>query len=131
MFPRLRERRWQLAGSSSVGEQQMVAIGRALVFMPQLIIADESPQRLAPNLVHEVYERLIQVSRERGLTVLLTGQNARLAFRSAEQIYVMEQRRVLMSGRSHDLTSNDYVAKAYLRSRLRRSHRLPDNAGIL
>ena len=112
-FPRLRERRSQRAGSLSGGEQQMLAIGRALMAAPQLILADEMSQGLAPVIVQEVYRRLVEVNR-RGVTILLVEQNARLAFKLAERVYVMEQGRVVLEGPSADVASSAHVQRAYL-----------------
>jgi branched-chain amino acid transport system ATP-binding protein len=112
-FPRLRERQGQRAGSLSGGEQQMLAIGRALMASPQLILADEMSQGLAPVIVHEVYRRLLEVNR-RGVTILLVEQNARLAFKLAQFVYVMEQGRVALEGPSTEVGASQHVQKAYL-----------------
>jgi branched-chain amino acid transport system ATP-binding protein len=112
-FPRLRERQAQRAGSLSGGEQQMLAIGRALMASPRLILADEMSQGLAPVIVQEVYRRLLEVNR-RGVTVLLVEQNARLAFRLAQLVYVMEQGRVVLEGLSADVAASEHVQRAYL-----------------
>ena len=112
-FPRLRERATQRAGSLSGGEQQMLAIGRALMAAPQLILADEMSQGLAPVIVQEVYRRLLEANR-RGVTILLVEQNARLAFKLAQRVYVMEQGRVVLEGPSADLAASEHVQRAYL-----------------
>ena len=112
-FPRLRERQRQRAGSLSGGEQQMLAIGRALMASPQLILADEMSQGLAPVVVQEVYRRLLEVNR-RGVTILLVEQNARLAFKLAQLVYVMEQGRVVLEGASAEVAASEHVQKAYL-----------------
>ena len=112
-FPRLKERKAQRAGSLSGGEQQMLAIGRALMASPTLIMADEMSQGLAPVVVQEVYRRLLDVNR-RGVTILLVEQNARLAFTLAQFVYVMEQGRVVLEGPSAEVGASEHVQKAYL-----------------
>jgi branched-chain amino acid transport system ATP-binding protein len=112
-FPRLRERQVQRAGSLSGGEQQMLAIGRALMASPRLIMADEMSQGLAPVVVQEVYRRLLEANRQ-GVTVLLVEQNARLAFKLAQFVYVMEQGRVVLEGPSARVAASEHVQKAYL-----------------
>ena len=112
-FPRLKERQTQRSGSLSGGEQQMLAIGRALMASPTLIMADEMSQGLAPVIVQEVYRRLLEVNR-RGVTILLVEQNARLAFTLAQLVYVMEQGRVVLEGPSAEVAASEHVQKAYL-----------------
>jgi branched-chain amino acid transport system ATP-binding protein len=112
-FPRLRERQGQRAGSLSGGEQQMLAIGRALMAEPGLILADEMSQGLAPVIVQEVYRRLLEANR-RGVTILLVEQNARLAFKLAQTVYVMEQGRVVLEGPATDVAASEHVQRAYL-----------------
>jgi branched-chain amino acid transport system ATP-binding protein len=112
-FPRLRERQAQRAGSLSGGEQQMLAIGRALMASPRLIMADEMSQGLAPVIVQEVYRRLLEANRQ-GVTVLLVEQNARLAFKLAQFVYVMEQGRVVLEGPSAQVAASEHVQRAYL-----------------
>jgi len=112
-FPRLKERQAQRSGSLSGGEQQMLAIGRALMASPKLIMADEMSQGLAPVIVQEVYRRLLEVNRQ-GVTILLVEQNARLAFKLAQLVYVMEQGRVVLEGPSAEVAASEHVQKAYL-----------------
>jgi branched-chain amino acid transport system ATP-binding protein len=112
-FPRLKERQRQAAGSLSGGEQQMLAIGRALMSSPALVLADEMSQGLAPVVVQEVYRRLIEVNRQ-GVTILLVEQNARLAFTLARHVYVMEQGRVVLEGSSSEVAASAHVQQAYL-----------------
>jgi branched-chain amino acid transport system ATP-binding protein len=112
-FPRLHERQTQRAGSLSGGEQQMLAIGRALMASPRLIMADEMSQGLAPVIVQEVYRRLLEVNRQ-GVTILLVEQNARLAFKLAQLVYVMEQGRVVLEGPSAEVAASAHVQNAYL-----------------
>ena len=113
LFPRLEERAGQHGGTLSGGEQQMLAIGRALMASPRLIMADEMSQGLAPVVVQEVYRRLLEVNRQ-GVTILLVEQNARLAFKLARFVYVMEQGRVVLEGPSAAVAASEHVQKAYL-----------------
>ena len=112
-FPRLRERQGQRAGSLSGGEQQMLAIGRALMASPRLILADEMSQGLAPVIVQEVYRRLLEVNR-RGVTILLVEQNARAALSVASHGYIMEQGKVVLDGSADELRDNEDVKEFYL-----------------
>ena len=91
----------------------MLAIGRALMASPKLIMADEMSQGLAPVIVQEVYRRLLEVNR-RGVTILLVEQNARLAFKLAQLVYVMEQGRVVLEGPSAEVAASEHVQRAYL-----------------
>jgi branched-chain amino acid transport system ATP-binding protein len=115
-FPRLKEREGQRSGSLSGGEQQMLAIGRALMASPRLVMADEMSQGLAPVIVQEVYRRLLEVNRQ-GVTILLVEQNARLAFKIARFVYVMEQGRVVLEGPSAEVAASEHVQRAYLGGR--------------
>jgi branched-chain amino acid transport system ATP-binding protein len=112
-FPRLQERLGQRAGSMSGGEQQMLAIGRALMSAPRLIMVDEVSQGLAPVVVQEVYRQLKRLSAQ-GMTVLMVEQNARLAFELASQVYVMEQGAVVAHGPTKELAQSVHVRNAYL-----------------
>lgn len=113
MFPRLRERLTQAAGTLSGGEQQMVAIGRALMLSPRLLLLDEPSHGLAPKIVDELHETFLAVSRT-GTAILLVEQNTTLALSVASRGYVLEAGRVVLSGTSTELTGNDAVRSAYL-----------------
>jgi branched-chain amino acid transport system ATP-binding protein len=113
-FPRLRERATQLAGFLSGGEKQMLAIGMALLSKPTLLLVDELSLGLAPIVVKELMERLQQVTRELGLTVLLVEQNAKAALSIADFGYVMESGRVVFSGKGSELLSHPDVREFYL-----------------
>lgn len=113
VFPRLRERRQQLAGTLSGGEQQMVAIGRGLMSTPQLLMLDEPSLGLAPVLVQRVAEVIRQLN-EAGLTVLLVEQNAAMALNISHRAYVFVTGRVVLSGSSQELLQDEGVQKAYL-----------------
>ena len=112
-FPRLQERLGQRAGSMSGGEQQMLAIGRALMSAPRLIMVDVVSQGLAPVVVQEVYRQLKRLSAQ-GMTVLMVEQNARLAFELATQVYVMEQGCVVAHGPTETVAQSVHVRNAYL-----------------
>jgi len=113
LFPVLRERRSQAAGSLSGGEQQMLAIGRALMSRPTLLLLDEPTMGLAPAVAREV-ARGIQSLKARGTTVLLVEQNVHAALRIADRGYVLENGRLVVSGRSEDLARDERVRRAYL-----------------
>lgn len=112
-FPILAERRWQLAGTLSGGEQQMLAIGRALMSRPQLLLLDEPSLGLAPFLMEKIFE-IIQMINKEGVTILLIEQNAYQALTIAHRGYVMETGYISLSGRAKDLLHNEHVKKAYL-----------------
>ncbi len=114
-FPRLKERRRQVAGTLSGGEQQMLAIGRALVGKPQLLMLDEPSMGLAPIIVEQVFS-IIQEIHKSGVTILLVEQNARMALSVADRGYVLETGRIALSGTGAELLDNDSVRKAYLGS---------------
>jgi branched-chain amino acid transport system ATP-binding protein len=114
MFPRLAERRVQLAGTLSGGEQQMLAIGRALMARPRLLMLDEPSMGLAPLVVKDIFATVARVSREAGTTVLLVEQNARGALRVADRGYVLETGRIVLEGSAEELLANRDVQRAYL-----------------
>ncbi len=112
-FPRLKERHWQPAGTLSGGEQQMLAVGRALMAGPKLLMMDEPSLGLAPLVVRDIFAIIKQLSLE-GITILLIEQNANAALRAADRGYVMETGRIILSGTGEDLLSNQAVRDAYL-----------------
>jgi branched-chain amino acid transport system ATP-binding protein len=114
LFPRLAERRQQAAGSMSGGEQQMLAIARALMSRPHLLLLDEPSLGLAPLVTREVFERLAAINREQGMTMLVVEQNANLALDIASRGYVLEAGRIVASGTATDLRNDEGVRKAYL-----------------
>ena len=113
LFPRLRERLTQKAGTMSGGEQQMLAVARAMMGRPELLLLDEPSMGLAPVLVELIFETIIKI-REQGTTILLVEQNALAALDVADRAYVLESGSVKMSGNASELASNDEVTKAYL-----------------
>jgi len=113
MFPKLEQRKDQLAGTMSGGEQQMLAIGRCLMGAPELIMFDEPSLGLAPLVVQEVL-RSIRLLNERGLTILLVEQNVAVSLRISNRAYVLENGRIVMSGAGNELLHNDRVRQAYL-----------------
>jgi branched-chain amino acid transport system ATP-binding protein len=113
LFPRLRERREQLAGTLSGGEQQMLAIARALMSRPKLLLMDEPSLGLAPIIVRDIF-RTVDALREKGVTILLIEQNANLALKHSDRAYVLETGRITMSGRAVDLQNDERVRQAYL-----------------
>ena len=113
LFPRLQERRRQTAGTLSGGEQQMLAMGRALMSKPRLLLLDEPSMGLAPLMVQKVFETVMQVSRE-GVTILLIEQNAKLALEVSHRGYVMESGEITLSGKASDLLHDPKVRAAYL-----------------
>lgn len=112
-FPRLKERIGQLAGTLSGGEQQMLAMGRALMSRPRLLLLDEPSMGLAPLLIKEIFA-IIQDINKTGTTVLLVGQNANMALSIAHRAYVLETGRITLSGDAKELAASDEVRKAYL-----------------
>jgi branched-chain amino acid transport system ATP-binding protein len=114
LFPRLKERQKQIAGTLSGGEQQMLAIGRALMSRPRLLLLDEPSLGLAPLLVKTIFEKIVEINREQGLTILLVEQNANLALEISHFAYVLETGKVVLQGGSADLRQNPKVKSAYL-----------------
>ncbi|GEA14436.1 ABC transporter ATP-binding protein [Moorella sp. E308F] len=112
-FPRLKERQKQLAGTLSGGEQQMLAIGRALMSRPKLMLLDEPSMGLAPILVQEIFNIIREIN-EQGTTILLVEQNANIALSVAHRGYVLETGRITLTGNAADLASSEAVKKAYL-----------------
>jgi len=114
MFPVLRERSRQAAGTLSGGEQQMVAIGRALLARPRVLLLDEPSMGLAPMVAKQIFDTITSVRREAGLTVLLVEQNARAALRMCDRGYVLETGQVVLEGTPRQLETNREVQRAYL-----------------
>lgn len=114
VFPRLQERRLQRAGSLSGGEQQMLAIARALMSRPKLLLCDEPSLGLAPLVTRELFEVLQRLNAETGLSVLLVEQNANLALEIASRVYLLETGEIVSSGTSDEYMNNDAVRKSYL-----------------
>ena len=113
LFPRLKERRRQIAGTLSGGEQQMVAMGRAMMSRPRLLMLDEPSMGLAPILVQEIFN-IIRRLHDEGTTVLLVEQNAQMALSVADRAYVLETGHIVMDGPASELAADDRVRKAYL-----------------
>ena len=113
LFPRLKERSWQAAGTLSGGEQQMLAMGRALMSRPKLLMLDEPSMGLAPILVEQIFD-IIKELHEAGTTILLVEQNAQMALSIADRAYVLGTGRITMSGNAAEVLSDDGVRKAYL-----------------
>ena len=114
IFPRLEERRKQIAGTLSGGEQQMLAIGRALMSMPKFLMLDEPSLGIAPILVKTIFEKIVEINRERGITVLLVEQNANLALEISRYGYVLETGRIILEDESTALRADPKVKSAYL-----------------
>jgi branched-chain amino acid transport system ATP-binding protein len=113
-FPRLKERGKQIAGTLSGGEQQMLAIGRALMSKPKLLLLDEPSLGLAPLLVKTIFEKIVEINRQQGLTILLVEQNANLALAISHSGYVLETGKITLEGDSASLRQNPQVKSAYL-----------------
>ena len=113
LFPRLKERSWQAAGTLSGGEQQMLAVGRALMSRPKIMMMDEPSLGLAPIVVREIFDIIKEINKQ-GVTILLVEQNANMALKTADLGYVLETGRITMTGSGHELLTNEDVKKAYL-----------------
>ncbi len=114
MFPRLHERKNQIAGTLSGGEQQMLAIGRAIMSKPDLLLLDEPSMGLAPLLVKDIFNIIQKINKEEGLTVLLVEQNANMALKIADRAYVLETGRVVLHGLAKEIRNNEQIKEAYL-----------------
>ena len=114
LFPRLKERQHQRGGTLSGGEQQMLCIGRALMARPRLLLLDEPSLGLAPILVKQIFEAIVEINRERGLTILLVEQNAYQALKIAHRGYVLATGRVVLEGTGTELLANPEIRAAYL-----------------
>jgi branched-chain amino acid transport system ATP-binding protein len=113
-FPRLRERRTSQAGYTSGGEQQMIAIGRALMAHPTMILLDEPSMGLAPQLVKQIFEIVAEINKKEGVTILLAEQNTNVALQYAEYAYILENGRVVMEGSAESMRDNEDVKEFYL-----------------
>ena len=113
LFPRLKERSWQLAGTLSGGEQQMLAVGRALMSRPKVLLLDEPSLGLAPLVVQDIFSIIKEINRQ-GVTVLLIEQNANMALKIADLAYVLETGNITLSGTGAELLANEKVKEAYL-----------------
>ncbi|ANE43237.1 ABC transporter ATP-binding protein [Deinococcus puniceus] len=113
-FPRLKERENQLGGTMSGGEQQMLAIARALMVNPKLLLLDEPSMGLSPLFVEAIFDIIVKLNKERGMTILLVEQNANMALEVAHRAYVMQTGEIKLSGKASDIAQDESVRKAYL-----------------
>ena len=113
-FPRLKERMNQMAGTLSGGEQQMLAIGRALVNKPDIILLDEPSLGLAPIIVEDIFKKIKEINQKNGTTILLVEQNSNIALKTASRGYVLQNGEIVLSGTSEMLYNDERVKKAYL-----------------
>lgn len=114
LFPRLNERRAQYAGTLSGGEQQMLAIGRALMAKPRVLLLDEPSLGLAPIIINEIFKELTEINKQLGMTILIVEQNARKALLLSHRAYVLQTGQMIMEGNSSDLLHNKEIEEAYL-----------------
>ena len=114
LFPRLAERREQLAGTPSGGEQQMLAIGRALMAMPRVLLLDEPSLGLAPIIINEIFKELTEINQLLGMTILIVEQNARKALLLSNRAYVLQTGKIIIEGDSKELLHNPEIEEAYL-----------------
>lgn len=114
LFPRLEERRDQLGWSLSGGEQQMLAIGRAMMARPKILLLDEPSMGLAPVIVRDLFEKIVEINKKEGLTILLVEQNAKLALEISHQAYVINQGKVIVSGDPEALKTSPTIVQSYL-----------------
>ena len=114
LFPRLLERKNQYAGTLSGGEQQMLAIGRALMAKPRVLLLDEPSLGLAPIIISEIFKELTEVNKQLGMTILIVEQNARKALQLSHRAYVIQTGKIVMEGKSDDLLHNPEIEEAYL-----------------
>lgn len=114
LFPRLKERAKQTAGTMSGGEQQMLAISRALMSKPKVLLLDEPSLGLAPRIVSQIFEIIKKLNKEEGMTILLVEQNARMALKVSDRAYVIETGKVTLEGKGQDLLNDDGVRRSYL-----------------
>lgn len=114
LFPRLAERKKQLAGTLSGGERKMLSIARGLMSAPKILIVDEPSLGLAPNLVDDVFDTLVTLNKEQGLTIFLVEQNVHTTLEITDRTYVIEQGSICLQGKSADLLNNDHVKSCYL-----------------
>ena len=114
LFPRLKERENQLAWSMSGGEQQMLAVGRALMGRPKILLLDEPSMGLAPVVVADLFERIVEINRQLGMTILLVEQNAKIALKNSDYAYVIEEGRITIEGEAASLRDDPRIRQAYL-----------------
>ena len=114
LFPRLKERETQLAWSMSGGEQQMLAVGRALMGRPKILLLDEPSMGLAPVVVAELFEKIVDINRQLGMTILLVEQNSKIALKNSDYAYVIEEGKITMEGESIALRDDPRIRQAYL-----------------